>query len=51
MVNHTDSKSFSSKTIVIKLDPLEQATRTVTDLVVLSGSKRDQVPSGYKRLP
>lgn len=47
----TDSKSFSSKTVAIKLDPLERATQVVTDVVVLSGSKKDQVPSGFSRLP
>ena len=46
-----DSKPFSSKVIALKVDPLEQATQAVTDLVVLTGSKKDQVPSGYCRLP
>ena len=47
----TDSKSFSSKTVAVKLDPLERAAQVVTDVVVLSGSKKDQVPSGFSRLP
>ena len=46
-----DSKAFSSKTVLIKIDPLESATQAVTDVVVLSSSKKDQVPSGYSRLP
>ena len=45
-----DSKAFSSKDVLIKIDPLESATQAVTDIVVLSSSKKDQVPSGYSRL-
>lgn len=45
------SKSFGSKLIAIKLTPQEEAGEGVTDILVLSGSKKDQVPPGYKRLP
>jgi hypothetical protein len=44
-------KPFSSKLVVIKLTPVDQATEGVTDVLVLSGSKKESVPAGYKRLP
>lgn len=45
------SKSFGSRTVAIKLVPQEEAVEAVTDLIILTGSKKDQVPNGYKRLP
>ena len=33
------------------MEPLEGVREVVTDVVVLSGSKKDRVPDGYKRLP
>ena len=44
-------KPFASKLVVVKLDPLEEIKEAITDIVVLSGSKKENVPSGYKRLP
>ncbi len=33
------------------MEPLEGVREAVTDVVILSGSKKDRVPDGYKRLP
>jgi len=46
-----DSKAFSTKLILAKFVPLEQATYALTDILVLSPSRKEDVPAGYKRLP
>lgn len=46
-----DSKAFSTKQILAKFVPLEQATYALTDILVLSPSRKEDVPAGYKRLP
>ena len=49
--SYSDIKPFAAKVVAIKTEPLEEAKDMVTDIVVLSGSKKENVPSGYKRLP
>ena len=51
MSSYIDTKAFSSKQLLAKFTPLEQATHAVTDLVVLSPSRKEDVPGGYRRLP
>ena len=46
-----DSKVFSTKQILAQFVPLEQATYALTDILVLSPSRKEDVPTGYKRLP
>jgi len=49
---HDDNnKAFSTKQILAKFVPLEQATYALTDILVLSPSRKEDVPAGYKRLP
>ena len=51
MSSYIDTKAFSSKQLLAKFTPLEEVTQAVTDLVVLSPSKKEDVPAGYRRLP
>ena len=51
MSSYIDTKAFSSKQLLAKFTPLEQATQAVTDLVVLSPSKKEDVPAEYRRQP
>lgn len=46
-----DTKAFSSKVLTIKVGPHEQTTRAVTELKVLSASRKEDVPTGFTRLP
>ncbi len=46
-----DSKSFHSKQLLVKFVALEQATEAVTDIIILSEQRKEDVPSSYKRLP
>lgn len=46
-----NTKSFHTKQLLVKFTPQTEATAAVTDLMVLSVSKKDEVPPGYKRLP
>ena len=49
--SYVDTKAFSSKQLLAKFTPLEEVTQAVTDLVVLSASRKEDVPVGYRRLP
>ena len=49
--SYIDTKAFSSKQLLAEFTPLEQATQAVTDIVVLSPSRKEDVPAGYRRLP
>ena len=49
--SYIDTKAFSSKQLLAKFTPLEEVTQAVTDLVVLSASRKEDVPAGYRRLP
>ena len=49
--SYTDTKAFSSKQLLAKFTPLEEATQAVTDIVVLSPSRKEDVPTKYQRLP
>ena len=49
--SYIDTKAFSSKQLLAEFTPLEQATQAVTDVVVLSPFKKEDVPAGYRRLP
>ena len=49
--SYIDTKAFSSKQLLAKFTPLEEVTQAVTDLVVLSASRKEDVPVGYRRLP
>ena len=46
-----DTKAFSSKQLLAKFTPLKEATQAVTGVVVLSPSRKEDVPAGYRRLP
>ncbi len=45
------TKVFSSKQLLAKFEPLEGAKKAVTDIVILSASRKEDVPAGYIRLP
>lgn len=47
----SDTKVFSTKQILAKYVPLEEVKKAVTDIVILSASKKEDVPPGYTRLP
>ena len=49
--SYVDTKAFSSKQLLAKFTPLEEATQAVTGVVVLSPSRKEDVPAGYRRLP
>ena len=49
--SYIDTKAFSSNQLLAEFTPLEQATQAVTDIVVLSPSRKEDVPAGYRRLP
>ncbi|KAL5483743.1 hypothetical protein EMCRGX_G020154 [Ephydatia muelleri] len=46
-----NTKSFTNKQLLVKYTPLDQASCLVVDIRVLSGSQKEQVPAGFKRLP
>ena len=46
-----DTKCFHSKQLLVKFTPQTEVTEAVSDLMVLSVSKKEEVPPGYKRLP
>ena len=46
-----DTKAFGSKQLLAEFTPLEEVTQAVTDVVVLSPSRKEDVPTGYRRLP
>jgi hypothetical protein len=49
---HDDNtKAFSHKVLTIKVDHPEQTTRAVTDLQILSATRKEDVPTGFTRLP
>ena len=50
LLSSPDTKAFSSKQLLAKFTPLEQATRAITDVVVLSAAKKEDVPPKYTRL-
>ena len=49
--SYIDTKAFSSKQLLAKFTPLEEATKAVTDIVVLSPARKEDVPARYQRLP
>lgn len=48
--NDDNSKAFSSWQLVVKLKPLEELTRAITDIVILTSAKKEDVPPGFTRL-
>ena len=47
----SDSKSFHSKQLLMRIVALEEATEAITDIIVLSSQRKEEVPAHYKRLP
>lgn len=47
----TDSKSFHSKQLLVRIVALEEATEAITDIIILSAQRKEDVPAKYKRLP
>ena len=47
----TDSKAFSSKQLMVRYVASEEATEAVSDIIILSSSRKEEVPPKYKRLP
>ena len=50
-VSPADTKAFSSKLLVIKVSPRELTDKAVTNVVVLSASRKEDVPAHFTRLP
>ena len=46
-----NSKSFHSKQLLARFVSLEEATEAIADIIILSGQRKEDVPSNYKRLP
>ncbi len=46
-----DSKSFHSKQLLVRFMALEEATEAITDIIVLSAQRKEDMPSNYRRLP
>lgn len=51
LISTPDTKAFSAKVLTMKVGPNEQTTRAVTEIQILSASRKEDVPSGFKRLP
>ena len=51
LISTPDTKAFSQKVLTMKVGPNEQTTRAVTEIQILSASRKEDVPSGFKRLP
>lgn len=50
--NYDDgNKTFSQKQLLVRFHAPDQAKEAVSDIVILSAHKKEDVPSGYKRLP
>ena len=50
--NYDDgNKTFSQKQLLVRFSAPEQAKEAVSDVVILSAHKKEDVPSGFKRLP
>ena len=45
------NKTFSHKQLLVRFCAPEQAQEAVSDIVILSAHKKEDVPSGFKRLP
>ena len=48
---YTGTKSFHSKQLLARFAALEEAKDAIVDIIVLSGSHKEEVPPRYKRLP
>lgn len=48
---HPDSKAFQSKQLLVRFVALEEATEAISDIIILSSQKKEEVPQKYKRLP
>ena len=46
-----DTKAFSHKVLTIRVGANEETTRAVTDIQILSASRKEDVPAGFTRLP
>lgn len=51
LISTLDTKAFSAKVLTMKVGPNEQTTRAVTEIQILSASRKEDVPAGFKRLP
>ena len=45
------NKTFSQKQLLVRFQAPDQAQEAVQDIVILSTHKKEDVPSGFKRLP
>ena len=45
------NKTFSHKQLLVRFQAPDQAKDAITDIVVLSANKKEDVPRGFKRLP
>ena len=45
------NKTFTHKQLLVRFQAQDQAKEAILDVVVLSANKKEDVPSGFKRLP
>ena len=45
------NKAFSQKQLLVRFQAPDQAQEAVSDIVILSAHRKEDVPNGYKRLP
>ena len=45
------NKAFSQKQLLVRFQAPDQAQEAISDVVILSAHKKEDVPSGFKRLP
>ena len=45
------NKAFSHKQLLVRFQAPDQAQQAIHDIVILSANKKEDVPTGFKRLP